>query len=71
VSWPEIIAEWPRLEFDFHAILGVDLSTAIFRESFRWFATRVTGILSHRHSMLAAHFAPDEDPSPTPDMPID
>lgn len=57
-----MIAQWPRLEYDFHAILHVDLSRAIFTETWRWFALRVSGILSDQGSALAAFFAPDDAP---------
>lgn len=56
VTWPEIVEQWRLLEFDFHAILRVDLSDTLKVRSWRWFELRVQGLLASRHSLLSDYF---------------
>ncbi|WP_350347263.1 hypothetical protein ABIQ69_11540 [Agromyces sp. G08B096] len=59
--------QWALVEFSFHQILGVDLEDVWRRKSWRWFETRVRGLLSI-DSPLARFFAPDEQAPPQPEV---
>lgn len=49
------------MEFCFHIILGVDLEQVWHVKSWRWFTTRIKGLLM-TESPLSRHFAPEEEP---------
>lgn len=44
------------MEYDFHALLHVDLSEAIRVKSYRWLMVRLVGVLSNPSSLLARYF---------------
>lgn len=60
--------QWSLLEFTFHVELGVDLEDVWRRKSWRWFTTRIRGLLS-TDTPLYRFFAPDEAaPEPQPEV---
>ncbi|MDQ0894423.1 hypothetical protein [Agromyces ramosus] len=50
-------------------MLGIDLEDVWRAKSWRWFATRVRGLLSDPDSLLARFFAPDPDHPVGPEKP--
>ena len=51
---------WPVVEYDFAAILGVDLETAAReRRTLRWLQVRLTGLLNDDRAKLHAMFYGD------------
>ncbi|MEH0428850.1 hypothetical protein QBB34_21445 [Streptomyces stelliscabiei] len=55
------MGQWPLVEADFQETYGLDLSTPglLADRSWRWFLTRLYGLLS-AESRISRHFAPPE-----------
>jgi len=67
VTWAALIGQWSLVEYSLHAALGIDLEDVWHAKSWRWFATRVRGLLSD-DTPLARFFAPDQ-PEPGSEKP--
>lgn len=61
VTWSALLDQWGLLESCFHSEFGVDLSKVWRSESWRWFRTRVMGLLAS-DTALSRAFAPEHAP---------
>jgi hypothetical protein len=65
VTWERLLQQWPLIEADLHETYGIDVEDdhLLQRRSWRWFRTRVIGLLS-TESRLHRHFAPPPEKNP-------
>lgn len=60
IAFDRILQAWSLVEYSFHAVLGVDLDEVRGRRSWRWFMTRLRGLLQ-TDTPLARYFVPSTE----------
>ena len=64
ITLTEVFEQWALVEFSFESVLHIDLSEVWVSKSWRWFKTRLQGLLTTA-SPLSEFFADDTPPSKT------
>ncbi|MCY1141384.1 hypothetical protein OWR29_25580 [Actinoplanes sp. Pm04-4] len=63
VSWDQILTHWDLLEADLHEKYGIDVDEPGLMQarSWRWFRTRVAGLLATKSRLSRALAPPDQN----------